>query len=300
MTRRLVLARAVPAALLGLLAQAPLAAQAPEPPTSVLLYLPTSTRSAGLAGAAAALNGDAGAIFVNPAGLATIRHLGLEGSLQRFSDGSVLNRGAGGLRIYRFDIGAGYQYLKYASPNVLKGTLRWNGAVVYRRGIIAVGGGLNYTSVEDSTAHIDRSLSGAFGLQVAVFDIMALGVSVQDFGDHTVGGVGLTLPTTTKVGYMLNFVDPQSNARLLMTIEGVFTAGQEARATVGAEAGVVISGIGIVARGGYGQAPANVQIGEGSAGVTVILSRIVSIDYAYQPRTPLGGQLHQFGVRLNL
>jgi hypothetical protein len=32
----------------------------------------------------------------------------------------------------------------------------------------------------------------------------------------------------------------------------------------------------------------------------VILSRIVSIDYAYQPRTPLGGQLHQFGVRLNL
>jgi hypothetical protein len=293
-------ARAVPAALLGLLAQTPLPAQSPAPPTPVLLYLPTSTRSAGLAGSAAALNGDAGAVFVNPAGLATIRHVGLEGSLQRFSDGSVLNRGAGALRIYRFDIGAGYQYLKYAGSNALYSSLRWTGAVVYRRGMIALGGNLNYTSVADSARAIDRSLSGGFGLQVAVFDIMALGVSVQDFGDHAIGGVGLTLPTTTKVGYMLNFVDPQSKARLLMTIEGIFTAGQEARATVGAEAGVVISGIGIVARGGYGKAPADVQIGEGSAGLTLILSRIVSVDYAYQPRTPLGGQLHQFGVRLNL
>ena len=299
MSPRVVRAGAALAALLGF-PVAPALAQSPAPPTPVLLYLPSSTRAAGLAGAASALNGDAGAIFVNPAGLATIRHIGLEGSLQRFSDGSVLNRGAGAIRVYRFDIGAGYQYLKYAAPNALNGTLRWTGAVVYRRGMIAVGGNLHYTSVKDSAGHIDRALSGGFGMQIAVFDIMALGLTVQDFGDHAIDGVGLTLPTNVKVGYMLNFVDPQSSARLLMTVEGIFTAGQDARAAVGAEAGVVIRGIGVVARGGYARAPAGVQIGEGSAGLTLILSRVVSVDYAYQPRTPLGGQLHQFGVRLNL
>lgn len=300
MTARAAGAAAALAALLGAPAAGPLLAQSPEPPTPVLLSLPSSTRSAGLAGAAVALNGDAGAIFVNSAGLATVRHVGLEGSLQRFSDGSVLNRGAGALRIYRFTIGAGYQYLRYAQPNELKGSLRWTGAAVYRRGMIALAGNLNYTSLEDSSGTIDRSLSGGLGLQLAVFDIMALGVSVQDFGDHGIGGVGLTLPTNVKVGYMLNFVDPQSSARLLMTIEGIFTAGQPGRAAVGAEAGVVVRGIGIVARGGYSKAPPGVQIGEGSAGLTLILSRLVSVDYAYQPRTPLGGRLHQFGVRLNL
>lgn len=300
MTPSLIRVRAVLVALPGLFAVSLLSAQTAPPPTPDLLYLPASTRSAGLAGSAVALNGDAGAIFVNPAGLATIRHVGLEGSLQRFSDGSVLNRGAGAIRIYRFDIGAGYQYLRYATDNPLNGSLRWTAATVYRRGMIAIGGGLNYTSVEDSAGTIDRSLSGVVGLQIAVFDLMAFGVSVQDFGDHTISGVGLTLPTTTKVGYMLNFVDPQSSARLLMTIEGVFTAGQPGRATVGAEAGVVIKGVGIVIRGGYGKAPEGVEIGEGAAGVTLVLSRLVSVDYGYQPRNPLGGQLHQFGVRLNL
>jgi hypothetical protein len=292
--------RAVLAALPGLLAASLLSGQTATPPTSDLLNLPASTRSAGLAGSAVALNGDAGAIFVNPAGLATVRHVGLEGSLQRFSDGSVLNRGAGAIRIYKFDIGAGYQYLKYADPDAFNSTLRWSAAAVYRRGMIALGGGLNYTSVEDSAGTIDRSLSGVVGLQIAVFDIMAFGVSVQDFGDHTLSGIGLTLPTTTKVGYMLNFVDPQSSARLLMTIEGVFTAGQPGRATVGAEAGVVIKGVGVVIRGGYGKAPSGVEIGEGAAGITLVLSRLVAVDYGYQPRNPLGGPLHQFGVRLNL
>jgi len=287
-------------ALPGLLAASRLAAQATVPPTPDLLLLPASTRSAGLAGSAVALNGDAGAIFVNPAGLATIRHVGLEGSLQRFSDGSVLNRGAGAIRFYKFDVGAGYQYLKYADKDPLNGSLRWSAAAVYRKGIFAVGGGLNYTSVEYSAGTVAQSLSGVVGMQIAIFDLMALGVSVQDFGDHAISGGGLTLPTTTKVGYMLNFVDPQSNARLLMTIEGVFTAGEPGRATVGAEAGFVFKGVGIVVRGGYGKAPPNVHIGEGAAGATLILSRLVSLDYGYQPRAPLGGPLHQFGIRLNL
>src|SRR5207237_9704666 len=42
---------------------------------SVLIDLPGSTRAAGLRGAGAALVGDAGAVFSNPAGIATIRRL---------------------------------------------------------------------------------------------------------------------------------------------------------------------------------------------------------------------------------
>jgi len=293
-------ARPALAAALGLWAAQPLQGQAPPPPSSVLLELPSSTRSAGLGGAAVALNGDAGSIFVNPAGLATIRHIGLEGSLQRFSDGTILNRGAGAIRLYKFTVGAGYQYIRYSADDPLNGSLRWMGSAGYRRGMIAVAANVNYTSVEDSSGHIDRALSGGAGLQLAVFDLMALGFSVQDFGDHTISGVGLTLPTTFKVGYTLNFVDPQSTKRLLMTIEGNFTHGRPGRAAVGAEAGIVLKGVGIVLRGGYSKAPPGIAIGEGSAGASVIISPHAAVDYAYQPRTPVGGQLHQLGVRLTL
>lgn len=299
MSRPAVRAGGALAAILLSVWPARLAGQAP-PPSSVLLELPSSTRSAGLGGAAVALNGDAGAIFVNPAGLATIRHIGLEGSLQRFSDGSILNRGAGALRLYKFTLGAGYQYIRYDDRDPLNGSLRWMASAGYRRGMIAVATNLNYTSVEDSSGHIDRALSGGAGLQLAVFDLMAFGFSVQDFGDHAISGVGLSLPTTFKVGYTLNFVDPQSSKRLLMTIEGNFTHGRPGRAAVGAEAGIVLSGIGIVIRGGYSKAPPGIAIGEGSAGASVILSPHAAIDYAYQPRNPVGGQLHQLGVRLTL
>ncbi|MEO8029641.1 MAG: hypothetical protein ABI765_02265 [Gemmatimonadota bacterium] len=299
MSTTAVRAGAALAACMGLAVGQSLAGQAP-PPSSILLDLPSSTRSAGLGGAAVALNGDAASIFVNPAGLATIRHIGLEGSLQRFTDGSLLNRGAGALRIYRFDLGAGYQYIRYNQPAPLVGSLRWMGSIGYRRGMIALATNLNYTSVEDSSGHIDRALSAGVGMQIAVFDLMALGISVQDFGDHAISGVGLTLPTAFKIGYTLNFVDPQSNKRLLMTIEGNFTHGRPGRAAVGAEAGIVLSGIGIVIRGGYSKAPPGIAIGEGSAGASLILSPHAAVDYAYQPRTPLGGHLHQLGVRLTL
>src|SRR3989449_5814875 len=45
-----------------------------------LAVLPGSARAAGMGGAGAAIVGDAGAIFANPAALATIHHLAVEGS----------------------------------------------------------------------------------------------------------------------------------------------------------------------------------------------------------------------------
>src|SRR5207253_9063767 len=61
---------------------------------NVLAVLPGSARAAGMGGAGAAIVGDAGAIFANPAALATIHHLAVEGSYESFPSGSTLSIGA--------------------------------------------------------------------------------------------------------------------------------------------------------------------------------------------------------------
>src|SRR5438445_11725110 len=68
--------------------------------------LPGSTRAAGLGGAGAALVGDAGAVFSNPAGIATIRHLSVEGSYEGYLAGSTLFSAALALRLRRLNWGA--------------------------------------------------------------------------------------------------------------------------------------------------------------------------------------------------
>src|SRR5437763_539020 len=68
---------------------------------SVLAGLPGSTRAAGLRGAGAALVGDAGGVFSNPAGIATIRHLSFEGAYQRSAYGTTVGSGALAQGAYR-------------------------------------------------------------------------------------------------------------------------------------------------------------------------------------------------------
>src|SRR3989442_5695679 len=82
---------------------------------SVLTALPGSTRAAALGGAGAALVGDAGAIFANPAGIATIRHLGLEGSYEPYLSGTAISTAAVALRVTRLTWGFGAQALDYGS-----------------------------------------------------------------------------------------------------------------------------------------------------------------------------------------
>ncbi|HYS61151.1 MAG TPA: hypothetical protein VEM27_11205, partial [Gemmatimonadales bacterium] len=60
---------------------------------TLLAVLPGSARAAGMGGAGAAIVGDAGAIFANPAALATIHHLAVEGSYESFPSGSTLSIG---------------------------------------------------------------------------------------------------------------------------------------------------------------------------------------------------------------
>src|SRR5438094_5877086 len=75
--------------------------------TGALAAVPGSARLAGMGGAGAAIVGDAGVIFTNPAGLATVHRLAVEGSYDTYPSGSTLSTGAMALRAGRFTWGAG-------------------------------------------------------------------------------------------------------------------------------------------------------------------------------------------------
>ena len=53
------------------------------------------------------LSGDASATFLNPAGLATIRNIAIEGAAARYGDGTVEGMAAGAFRLFQFDLGGG-------------------------------------------------------------------------------------------------------------------------------------------------------------------------------------------------
>ena len=86
---------------------APILAQTSSIDEPVVLRFPSSIRSAGFNGAGVALVGNAGAVFFNPAALATIRHVALEVALQSGPFAGELAAMAVGWKIRQFDIGFG-------------------------------------------------------------------------------------------------------------------------------------------------------------------------------------------------
>jgi len=215
-------------------------------------------------------------------------------------DRSVVGRADGALRLYKFDLGGGIQYLRYTQPAPLTDELWWTAAAVYRFGMIALSGNVTYASVLDTSGQTNRSVGGGAGFQLAVFDIMAIGGTIQNFASKAITGDGVDQPVNGRIGFMFNFVDPQSNARLLFTLEGAYSEGEKPRTLLGVEAGVVLKGIGVVVRGGYGSSPPAAMLGDWSVGGSLILSKHAAVDYAYLPETPLGGPANQLGVRLTL
>ncbi len=279
---------------------------------SVLAGLPGSTRSAGLGGAGAALVGDAGAIFSNPAGLATIRHVAVEGSYEQYLAGSTLSAAAAAVRLGRFDWGVGAQALDYGSepeivPDPSTGGRRGmpTGAtfrsadllavssIVFRYGLIAVGTSGKYAR-QIIGGYTADAWAGDAGIAIALFDIMALGASVQNIGGDLGGGA--RLPRRTRAGFTMNYVDPQGTYRLLTTLEGQWPSGGGAVLVAGVEGGLVTRGVGIVGRVGYaGRAAAN-DASPVTFGAGVELGRL-HFDYAYQGFDALGGGTHRVGVR---
>lgn len=270
------------------------AQQSTDPP--LVLSLPASVRQAALAGVGAALIGDAGSVFSNPAGLATIKVLSLEGSFQYYPDETLQGSASAALRIGPFNLGGGGSYIRFNDSAATSSNLMWVGSAVYRFGLIALGGSGKYVSSGDSTGRISRSVTTDVGIALAFFDIAAFGFSVQNIGENRVSGDPLVLPTRYRLGFMLNFTDPQTTARVLGTIETIWTEDQERRTIGGLEAGAVVSGIGLVARIGHGGQPPASRQSEWTYGGGILLGRL-GLDYAYQRRSGLGGEVHRVGVR---
>lgn len=279
---------------------------------SVLPLIPGSTRSAALGGAGAALVGDAGAMFANPAGIATVRHLSIEGSYEPYLGGSALSSAALALRVSHFTWGVGAQTLDYGSePEIIPDPATGGrsgmptGAdfhpyealaatsLVYRRGMLALGFTGKYDR-QQIGSEVSDAWAGDVGLGVAVFDILALGVSVQNLGGDL--GAGALLPRRTRAGLTLNYTDPQGTFRLLTTLEGQWTRDRHAVLIQGLEAGIVRSGVGLVARLGYATRAAITDQSRISLGGGIVLGRL-GMDYAFQSYDALGGGTHRVGLR---
>jgi hypothetical protein len=284
--------------------------------------VPATARAAGLGGAYAAVVGDEGSVFVNPAGMAPIHRVALGLSLERGLLGTTLSTGAAVLRVGRFDVGLGLMYLDYGSDSVVVPDPAFGGdrglttgamfsaydalgvaALAYRRGMLSVGGSVKYLRQHIGTgdgggAFTASGVAGDVGLTVAVFDIMALGFTVQNLGGGltTSTGAAAPLPRTTRTGVTLNFIDPQGTTRLMMTADWIAPPGGDSWWALALEGGVVTRGVGVLGRAGFaaGRAPSDRQDLVYGGGIVLHALRI---DYAYQGFDAVGSASHRFGVR---
>lgn len=297
------------------------AAQGTGATAATLLELPATARAAAFHGAGAALLGDEGSVFVNPAGMATVRRLSLGGSVERGPFGTQLSTGAFVVRQGRFDFGFGVMLLDVGGDSVIVPDAGTGGevgvptgalieayqtlgvvALGYRRGLLSIGGNLKFVRevIDDGSAAPYRAsgATGDIGLAIAFFDISALGVTVQHIGGglDASDGTRFAMPRTTRIGFALNLVEPQGTVRLLSITEHVLPPGGDAYWILGAEGGVVVAGVGVLGRVGYatGRAPS------GRSDVALggeLRFHSLRVEYAYQEADALAAGTHRVGVR---
>lgn len=282
----------------------PLVAQVSPP---AILSLPGSVRSAGLHGAGAALVGDAGAVFANPVGIATLRHIGLEGTYRRTRFNAVAGTGALGWRLSQFDVGLGLAYVggdSIPAVGLSRGTggrpyeAMGVGSLVYRFGLIAFGGSIREVR-RSAGGGEEGGRSGDLGIALAVFDIMAIGFSMQNVGGNWRPQSVLPMPRLTRWGFTMNYADPQETFRLMTTLEAQWPEGQPSRWILGGEAGVVVYGVGLLGRAAYQTRTAGTAEPAVTFGGSAALAR-VQLDYAYAARDLVGAPAHRLGFRLTL
>jgi hypothetical protein len=251
-------------------------------------------------------------MFANPAGIATIRHLSIEGSYEPYFAGSAVSAAALALRVSRWTWGFGAQTLDYGSEPVIVPDPATGGrrgmatgasfhpyealaatSLVYRRGFVALGVTAKYNRQQIAAA-VSDAWAGDIGIALAVFDIMAVGVSVQNLGGDL--GNDALLPRRTRAGLTLNYTDPQGTFRLLTTLEGQWTRDRSAVLIQGLEGGIVTGGVGLVARLGFATRPAVTDASRVTLGAGVVLGRL-GMDYAFQAYDMLGGGTHRVGLR---
>jgi len=288
-----------------------------------VLSLPATTRALGLGGAYAGVVGDEGSVFVNPAGLAPIRKMALGMSYERYLLDSYLVSGDGVLRLGRFDVGVGVNVLNYGQDTVYRPDPAFGGdrgiadaggalvsaysaeavgTVAYRFGMFSIGGSAKYVSdhlsVPDTTLYDASGFGFDAGAALAVFDIAAFGVVVQNLGADlkTNTGTPAPLPRTVRAGFSLNVVDPQGTTRLMLVGDWVAPRGSRNYWIFGVEGGAVSGGVGLLGRAGIatGRAPSDQRslVFGGS-----LVFHAVQLDYGYQGFSSLGGGTSRFGVR---
>lgn len=272
----------------------PVAAQGPAPAT-VLPALPHTARSEGLHGASVAMIGYAGSVFRNPAGIAPVRVMSLEGGYTRLSDSSSYVLGAAAIRLGELNFGGGIRYLRFDAGGSEDSQLESVFSVVTRVKGVALGVSADYFSVESAAGAVRRTATTDAAITVAVFDIAALAFSVQNIGRLGFGDPVLDLPSSVHLGFSLNLIDTYSNGRLLAVIEQSWVEG-DGQFAFGLEAGVVLYGLGVMARGGIGGRPGDSPYEGVTWGGSLVLGRAL-LDYTYLHRRSQG-PLHLFGFRL--
>ena len=254
--------------------------------------------------------------------MATIRRLAIGASTERSLFGSQLSTGAFALRVGRFDLGLGVVYLDLGGDSVIvpdpafggdRGTATGDlitayqgmavGAAAYRRGMISIGASAKYLNehvgVPNSTPGPNGTsgVTGDVGVAIALFDIMALGFSIQNLtGRLTSGGVPVRLPRTSRFGIALNIVDPQGVPRLLVTSDWIGPPGGDSYWAFGFEGGMVKNGIGILGRLGLAAGRPASDRKDISAGAELVVHSI-RLEYAWQGYNTLGPATHRVGVR---
>ncbi len=311
-------------ALLALAGAAPpLAAQSGGTTAGEVLLLPATARELALGGAYAAIVGDEGSVFVNPAGLAAIRHAAVGMSYQPYLFGAYLASGAAAVRVGRFDIGVGLHTLDYGQDTVYRpdpatggetGIADPAGAMVgaysaeavtslaYRFGMFSLGTSAKYVrdhmSIPDTALYDASGPAFDVGGALAFFDIAALGVVVQNLGPdlRTNTGTPAPLPRTVRAGFSLNIVDPEETSRLMVTGDFVAPRGRGSYWAFGVEGGVVAGGVGLLGRLGFasGRAPGDERslvVGGG------LVFHNLRLDYGYQGFGSMGTGTSSFGIR---
>jgi hypothetical protein len=276
-----------------------------------------SVRAAGLGGAGAALMGDAASVFANPAGLALVQHVALEGGFFGGPLDSYQTTAAMGLRLLQFDLGVGIKYFDFGNEPELvpdpgtggvtgtptgaavsAGEFLGVGSLVYRFGLIAMGGSVKYARQRVAGLH-DNGLSADLGFAIPVFDILALGFAVQNLGGNWDDRSALRFPRLTRAGFTMNYVDPQETWRLLSTIELQWPQARSTRLILGVEGGAVVKGVGILGRAAYRTLERDADVSRFTFGLSINLSRL-TVDYAYEPTDLLGDGSQRIGLRLTL
>jgi len=283
--------------VLSVLSVSALAAQAK--PYPLVLGLPATARYAGLANAGVAVHGDAGALFINPAGIATVRNAGIEATYHYSHDQPVEGSAAGAFRVKQFTFGGGVHYLRLDPDSPNADNLLGVGTAVFRYGIIASGVSAKYVSVEDTLGNVRRSATTDIGVLVAIFDLFAVAASFQNVGHEDFSEGGVELPYSSHLGLIFNFTDPQGTWLARIIAERVWREERGSGNKVAAELGVQLGGTFVVLRGGTGERDPETDQSESAIGGTVGFKRF-SIDYAYQSRTALGNDVQRIGVRMTL